>query len=49
MKKKTLSFFILGISLFSSSLVFADSQTQGEVAMWKAHLNLTMLAVYQLI
>ncbi|EMF0208635.1 WxL domain-containing protein [Enterococcus hirae] len=32
MKKKTLSFFILGISLFSSSLVFADSQTQGEVA-----------------
>ena len=32
MKKKTLSFFVLGISLFSSSLVFADSQTQGEVA-----------------
>lgn len=32
MKKKTLSFFVLGISLFSSSLVFADSQTQEEVA-----------------
>lgn len=32
MKKKTLSFFVLGVSLFSSSLVFADSQTQGEVA-----------------
>lgn len=32
MKKKTLSFLVLGISLFSSSLVFADSQTQEEVA-----------------
>ncbi|EOA3443161.1 hypothetical protein [Enterococcus sp. C53] len=31
-EKENVIFFVLGISLFSSSLVFADSQTQGEVA-----------------